>query len=906
MTEQASGMKKPVLKLNLKVHPPKQGSPAKSASSHVDPNGTRDLLQTLESSIDDLRSLVTCRICLRPLYEPYTIACGHTFCYGCLSQWFVNNRATKTCPDCRHIVTRQPAPAYMVREMTQIFISRAELLPGGETTGDHLKWQKEETELVERDRKNADRMLGGLFRGSFKSQHLNLRAIRDDEDGVERCPDCTWELEDGVCMRCHTRIDNEGIMRHTSEDFSDLDDLSETTGDDSDEEMDVEVDMEDHDQELGFDGLDDGDISLDGDGRPIHRVDDLSDDDFGFGRTGPRDIRGRPRPLYGINGTLVQDPRWITRPGIRSDFLSSGDEGEESGQDGEAGSLNDFIVDDEVERQNQNGSDMSQTEGQRHDRGSSVTTASAIPRNPGRAPQTTSHVWRGRSHRTLDAASQVREFADQHSNEEDSDEGGGISNGRRRVRSEWNLSHERTAPQHMPGGFPHLSDSDNEEGSDGATETLLEAGWSQLGQDDREVDDLEREAVSTSADDRDNDANMGGSDRINFTRLSASSPNNMHRVPSVSTGHWNRARRRHRAHAVDLGSNRPRHPSFERPQRRRERDIPEPNFIQRSNPLSAHHMRHRRESSLPFGGGDAGGWSARLTEEDQDSNPDLAPPVSPLSSSSLMDKLGSEVSAGIESRPDLHRWSQSNQENSESSGSKTPSGLSSRSGNRASSETVTIGRSSSMAGSTAALRPPITYAGAQSPIYINSSPVKSDRTASPIDRAYRFERSVSAVSNPSAHTPHRSNPAAESEPDIYPGGRPRNQLPPAMSRAWNSRRDIQSQSSRPSIRGGGPSTGASLFPHARPFAEVSDEREREQAAEKIADKSARRRAKELRRQNQNPFASAQSRLSQASRLFGQAAERYSGMQGQAGLSFRTGDLGTPDAAAVRGFHSESG
>jgi len=114
MTEQASRIKNPGIKLKFKVHPSKQDSPIKSASSHVDTNGTRDLLQTLESSVDDLRSLVTCRICLRLLYEPYTIACGHTFCYGCLSQWFVNNRARKTCPDCRHHVTRQPAPAYMV------------------------------------------------------------------------------------------------------------------------------------------------------------------------------------------------------------------------------------------------------------------------------------------------------------------------------------------------------------------------------------------------------------------------------------------------------------------------------------------------------------------------------------------------------------------------------------------------------------------------------------------------------------------------------------------------------------------------------------------------------------------------------------------------------------------------
>ena len=32
----------------------------------------------------------------------------------CLSTWFVNNRARKTCPDCRIIVKDPPAPAYVV------------------------------------------------------------------------------------------------------------------------------------------------------------------------------------------------------------------------------------------------------------------------------------------------------------------------------------------------------------------------------------------------------------------------------------------------------------------------------------------------------------------------------------------------------------------------------------------------------------------------------------------------------------------------------------------------------------------------------------------------------------------------------------------------------------------------
>lgn len=84
-------------------------------------NASVDLLHILEKSIDDIRGLVTCRICVRPMYEPYTIACGHTFCYSCLAQWFSTHHHNKTCPDCRTEVIHRPAPAYIVRTDHALF-----------------------------------------------------------------------------------------------------------------------------------------------------------------------------------------------------------------------------------------------------------------------------------------------------------------------------------------------------------------------------------------------------------------------------------------------------------------------------------------------------------------------------------------------------------------------------------------------------------------------------------------------------------------------------------------------------------------------------------------------------------------------------------------------------------------
>lgn len=98
----------------------------RSSGRHVDAkhdhqDGSSSLLKILETNLDDLRAIITCRICIRPLYEPYTISCGHTFCYSCLLQWFEKDRAQISCPDCRAKVIQQPAPAYLVSPAQLLF-----------------------------------------------------------------------------------------------------------------------------------------------------------------------------------------------------------------------------------------------------------------------------------------------------------------------------------------------------------------------------------------------------------------------------------------------------------------------------------------------------------------------------------------------------------------------------------------------------------------------------------------------------------------------------------------------------------------------------------------------------------------------------------------------------------------
>ncbi|KAJ5342558.1 hypothetical protein N7541_011682 [Penicillium brevicompactum] len=164
---------------------------------------TSGLEHTLQGHVDDLRTLIQCGICIRPLYEPFTLACGHTFCYSCLTSWFAGGKAKRTCPDCRAPVKTQPAPAYLVRTMVHMFTNRAEMLDKGETTKEHLKNQTEEAARLEEDKANNHPTRGGLFGGLFRPKAAVPQPVIDVDDGVVRCPHCAWELEEGdTCAGC--------------------------------------------------------------------------------------------------------------------------------------------------------------------------------------------------------------------------------------------------------------------------------------------------------------------------------------------------------------------------------------------------------------------------------------------------------------------------------------------------------------------------------------------------------------------------------------------------------------------------------------------------------------------------------------------------------------------------------
>lgn len=333
----------------------------------LEQNGSSSLLQTLETSLDDLRTIITCRICIRPLYEPYTIACGHSFCYSCLRQWFDRDPRNKTCPDCRSEVTREPAPSYLVslvislrcslanpplrqlRDITQIFVSRAELVPAGETTEEHRAQQQEEAGRLDEDRAVGATNGKGLFGIRFRdSGPRRIPIIRDEEDGVDRCPRCTWEMEDGWCESCgYGAIDggSESGMSDSERSYY----IGEDLGDDFTEHPRMGDDM----SLYGAVALPDGRhvpfnraTSVDSDGNTINE--DLDAHAYQALARARRRARHPPATmLHGLGHWHNHDLHGSSSEGDHDLDDEGFPDAEQYSSDGSVGSLDNFIADDQ-------------------------------------------------------------------------------------------------------------------------------------------------------------------------------------------------------------------------------------------------------------------------------------------------------------------------------------------------------------------------------------------------------------------------------------------------------------------------------------------------------------------------------------------------------------------------------
>ncbi|CAR29634.1 hypothetical protein ZYGR_0AD03180 [Zygosaccharomyces rouxii] len=147
-----------------------------------------------------LESLI-CSICHDLMFVPVMTQCGHNYCYDCLSSWFDSNSNELSCPQCRASISDPPS----LNSVLQQWLVHIIELVGPDEDSEEFKTllsAKESSEKSYRfDEKND------LFGGVFKTSAMGV--VDEDDDGILRCSNCHWELEDDVgdtCPHCNSRI----------------------------------------------------------------------------------------------------------------------------------------------------------------------------------------------------------------------------------------------------------------------------------------------------------------------------------------------------------------------------------------------------------------------------------------------------------------------------------------------------------------------------------------------------------------------------------------------------------------------------------------------------------------------------------------------------------------------------
>ncbi|KAF9116705.1 hypothetical protein BGX27_000087 [Mortierella sp. AM989] len=165
--------------------------------SHTVLEGSDSLTRHQQQQRD---AALQCNICVDYFSSPFTVECGHTFCYTCLYSWL---EIHKSCPTCRTKLLRRPTLSFNIREQVQSSISS---LPQPEREVAMKKVQADENSL-KRIQTNGD-----LWKGLFKPLGFEGlgNTIRDDDDGVSRCASCGWEVRGGVCTNCSTLFSDVG------------------------------------------------------------------------------------------------------------------------------------------------------------------------------------------------------------------------------------------------------------------------------------------------------------------------------------------------------------------------------------------------------------------------------------------------------------------------------------------------------------------------------------------------------------------------------------------------------------------------------------------------------------------------------------------------------------------------
>ncbi|ODV77043.1 uncharacterized protein CANTADRAFT_23876 [Suhomyces tanzawaensis NRRL Y-17324] len=246
---------------------------------------------TLTSNLlGKITSIIECSICSETMHVPFTTECGHSFCYECITSWFLNKL---NCPSCRHEIEHRPVMNIQLKDIAK---NITDLII--ETRSDQLERDriaKHRNECIsgyEYDVKH-NRAFGEIFKSAL--------TFVDTSDGVPRCGNCHWEANGDVCLHCGTRF---RVPQEDEYDSADDDDYPHEFGGDHPRNSEDEYDSADSFVDnRGFAEIN-RDRARDSD-EDILSSDNLSADDWnGFGHEG---TEGSPIELGGYDDDGNED-----------------------------------------------------------------------------------------------------------------------------------------------------------------------------------------------------------------------------------------------------------------------------------------------------------------------------------------------------------------------------------------------------------------------------------------------------------------------------------------------------------------------------------------------------------------------------------------------------------------------
>lgn len=189
--------------------------------------------ETKDKLLIKLLDSLICSVCHDYMFVPVMTQCGHNYCYDCLTSWFESNNNELSCPQCRASISETPSLNSALQQWLGQLIESSKN-DDGEAVRELLRG-KESTEK----RYKFDKSIDSLFNGIFKTSAIGV--VDEDDDGILRCSNCHWELEDDVgdiCPHCNSRIRSRmNQHRRGANEDEDEDEDADDYSEEDDEEL---------------------------------------------------------------------------------------------------------------------------------------------------------------------------------------------------------------------------------------------------------------------------------------------------------------------------------------------------------------------------------------------------------------------------------------------------------------------------------------------------------------------------------------------------------------------------------------------------------------------------------------------------------------------------------------------